>query len=208
MRPFLLLLTPLMACEATDFNALWAEADPFADAVVSFSPGPAAGFGQQGLPDVVLGPPQGKGPTAGGLDVLSLGEFGEIILELSDIVLVDGPGPDLIIFENPFPGWQELATVSVSEDGEVWQQWLCDANDPDGLFEGCAGVAPVLSHPSNGLDPTAPDTAGGDLFDLADLAVSTARFVRIRDVGTQPAEGITGGFDLDAISVIHWREQE
>ena len=40
---------------------------------MSFEPGGNAGFGQDQLPDVVLGPPMGKGTSRGSLDVLSLG---------------------------------------------------------------------------------------------------------------------------------------
>ena len=39
--------------------------DPFADAIVNFSPGPDAGYGADELPDVVLGSPNGGGGGAG-----------------------------------------------------------------------------------------------------------------------------------------------
>ena len=57
-----------------------------------------------------------------------------------------------------------------------------------------------------GLDPNA---AGGDSFDLSDLGLSAARFVRIRDLGTvecpmDPAiKPISGGFNLDAIAIVN-----
>ena len=74
---------------------------PFAGRVVSFTPGEFAGFGQEGLPHIVLGPPHGAGAGMGSLDVLSLGRGGDIVLELG-LLLVDGPGVDLLVFENPF----------------------------------------------------------------------------------------------------------
>ena len=177
-------------------------ADPFADRVEQFSPGAGAGFGQDGFPDIVLGPPEGEGKVSS-LDVLSLGQDGEIILELDDIMLVDGDGPDLLVFENPFPGWYETGIVAVSDDGKTWHEWPCDAEDADSGYPGCAGVALVWSSSTNGISATDPDVAGGDAFDLADLGVKQARFVRIRDSGANDYSGTSGGFDLDAVAVVN-----
>ncbi|MEO1338440.1 MAG: cell surface protein, partial [Myxococcota bacterium] len=74
---------------------------PYATEVVSFEPGPGAGFGQAGLPEVVLGPPMGLGVGAGSIDVLSLGVGGSIVLGFA-APIIDGPGPDFVVFENPF----------------------------------------------------------------------------------------------------------
>ena len=177
--------------------------DPFADAVVSFTPGEGAGFGQSYLPDVVRGPPEGAGEYAGSLHVVSLGRDGEIVLELIDQPIIDGPGPDLLVFENPFTGWIETGYVAVSEDGVTWAEWPCDPDDVDGGQPGCSGVTPVLSHPDNGVDPTDPAVAGGDAFDLADLGLTTAWYVRVRDSGVNAYGSPTGGYDLDAIAVVH-----
>ena len=147
----------------------------------------------------------GRG-DAGSLDVLSLGREGEIILELTDIGIVDGPGPDLIVFENPFTGWYETGVVGVSEDGASWSEWDCEADNPDDGFPGCAGVGLVWTHPDNDIDPTDPETAGGDAFDLADLGLERARFVRVRDSGFNSYAGTSGGFDLDAIAVANGEE--
>ena len=38
----------------------------YASELISFEPGPGAGFGQDQLPGIVLGPPDGRGPDAGG----------------------------------------------------------------------------------------------------------------------------------------------
>lgn len=177
--------------------------DPFADRVVSFTAGEGGGFGAEELPEVVLGPPRGAGAEAGSLDVVSLGTGGEIVLALDDLVVVDGPGPDLIVFENAFSGWVETAFVEVSDDGERWAGWPCASADAEGGWPGCAGVSPVLSSPGNGLDPTDPDEAGGDAFDLAEVGLYQARFVRITDTGANPATPDTGGFDLDAVAVVN-----
>jgi hypothetical protein len=176
---------------------------PFASRVVSFKPGAGATYGQDKLPGVVLGPPQGAGTAGGSTDVLSLGTKGEIVLAFDGLQLVDGPGPDLLVFENAFTGWQETASVAVSIDGLTWHEWPCHWQDKAGGYPGCAGVHAVLSNPDNGIDPTDPDRAGGDAFDLADVTVTTARFVRIRDTGHNPADPPGAGFDLDAIALIH-----
>lgn len=175
----------------------------FADAIVSFAPGEGAGYGQDALPGVVLGPPQAPGNGGGSLDVLSLGRSGEIVLRFDTSVVLDGEGVDLLVFENPFVGWSETGVVAASEDGETWAEWPCDAEDAEGGFPGCAGVAPVYTNPDNGVDPTDPEAAGGDAFDLAAIGLERARFVRIRDSGFNPYEGVAGGFDLDAVAIVN-----
>jgi hypothetical protein len=186
--------TGSVPCEPPDYGS---PGNPFADIIVEFSPGEGAGFGQDRLPDVVLGPPLGGGPSTGSDDVLTLGEGGHIILEFTDRALVDGDGVDLLVFENPFPGWAEPGVVGVSEDGETWVEWSCNIDDD--AYTGCAGIEPVLTHPDNCIDATNPAQAGGDGFDLADIGVERARFIRIRDAATTGP----GGFDLDAVSVVH-----
>ncbi|QRN98717.1 cell surface protein [Archangium violaceum] len=177
--------------------------DPFADKVVSFSPGEEAGFGQDGYPDIVLGPPHGTGSGMGSLHVLSLGRSGEIVLELTDIGVVDGPGVDLLVFENPFGYFAETGVVSVSEDGQTWRDFPCDPTNRAGGYPGCAGVKPVSSSPENGISPTDPAMAGGDGFDLSALGVARARFIRIRDSGSNSYGSSAGGFDLDAVAVVN-----
>ncbi|MBX7097978.1 MAG: cell surface protein [Myxococcaceae bacterium] len=176
--------------------------DPFADAVVSFTPGPGAGFGQDRLPGVVLGPPDGAGDGMGSLDVLSLGQGGVIVLAFTDVLAVDGPGPDLTVFENPFGRFAETAAVAVSDDGTSWHEFPCASLDRDGGYPGCAGVQPVLATADSGT-ATDPLRSGGDLFDLAQLGVTRARFVRITDTGHNPTGSPTAGFDLDAVAVVH-----
>lgn len=177
--------------------------DPFADEVVRFEPGEGAGFGQDGYPEVVLGSPEGGGEQ-GSLDVLSLGREGLIVLAFDDIGLVDGEGPDLLVFENPFPGWSEPGIVSASEDGETWASWPCDPSAEG--YPGCAGVGLVWATSENGVDPTDPEAAGGDAFDLAELGLARARFVAIQDAGLSSYDGVSGGFDLDAIAVVNGEE--
>lgn len=188
-------------------------ADRFVTKVVRFSPGTCAGFGSTSMPNIVLGPPDGAGNMKGSLDVVSLGIGGEIVLAFEPNAIVDGPGPDFVVFENAFyasgNATQPAADpgeVSVSDDGETWKEFPCpeDASAPYGA---CAGWHPVLSSPDNGISPVDPGAAGGDLFDLAAVGMTRARFVRIRDRSSGTCEGAPRpdnlGFDLDAIAIVH-----
>ncbi|MBN8231071.1 cell surface protein [Corallococcus macrosporus] len=182
--------------------------DPFADRVTAYHFGDAAGFGQDRFPGVVLGAPVGAGQYTGSLDVLSLGKGGSITLEFTDLFAVDGPGVDLLVFENAFQKvggdiFAETASVSVSDDGLTWFDFPCASTDKDGGFPGCAGTHPVHSAPDNGVSPTDPAVAGGDGFDLADVGLARARFVRLTDTGLNGYAGTSGGFDLDALSVVN-----
>jgi hypothetical protein len=182
-------------------------ASRFATSVVSFTPGPGPTTGQSELPGIVLGPPKGGGTISGSLDVATLGNGGSITLGFAPSVIVDGPGPDFIVFENPFDingdptkPFAELATVGVSADGVTFHDFPCTATVyPYGT---CAGWHPVLANAdTNTIDPTDPAVAGGDDFDLADLGVTEARFVRITD--RVDLTGPAGTFDLDAVSIVH-----
>jgi hypothetical protein len=186
-----------------------ATALPYASEVVRFEPGAEAGFGESKLPGVVLGPPKGLGLEAGSLDVLSLGKGGSIELGFGGGVIVDVDGPDLVVFENAFwPSgdasavFAEVGAVSVSEDGESWLEFPCDAEgDGAGRFEGCAGWSPTLEYDANGSVPLDPTLTGGNAFDLADLGLSAVRFVRVVDrsnAGATPS----AGFDLDAVGAV------
>ena len=196
----------------------------FVTGVVSFDPGLCAGFGAAAMPGVVEGPPVGGGSSHGGTDVVSLGAGGSIVLSFAPEAIVDGPGPDFIVFENPFwvsgnmnDVFAEPGEVSVSDDGVTWQTYPCDPADDPGNTSGtgvappygqCAGWHAVYSSPTNGISPVDPATAGGDAFDLADLGVARARYVRIVDKTHEacPDSGArpnNDGFDLDAISIVH-----
>lgn len=177
----------------------------FATSVTSFSPAGAATFGSERMPGVVLGAPEGGGNRRGGTDVLSLGVGGAIVLEFGPREIVDGPGADFIVFENAFvigngPGvFVEPGEISVSEDGQSWETFTCDKAPP---FAGCAGVSPVHASSTSGVSAFDPQSAGGDAFDLADVGLQRARFVRIVDVGGVSSDQ-TSGFDLDAIAIVH-----
>jgi hypothetical protein len=176
----------------------------FATSVVSFTPGPGSTFGQAELPGIVLGAPRGAGALAGSLDVVKLGNGGTITLGFAPSVIVDRPGPDFIVFANPFyingdptNPFAELSTVAVSDDGVTFQSFPCTATAYP--YGSCAGWHPVYADAAtNDIDPTDPAVAGGDDFDLADLGVSEARYVRITD-----RVDLATVADLDAVSIVH-----
>lgn len=193
--------------------------DAHADAIEGYRVGASGGFGMEGLPEVVTGPPRGGGLVAGSLDVFSLGAGGELILTFADNVVFDEPGPDLAVFENPFAVvnastlavdriFAEPASIAVSQDGEVWHEFPCSP-EKAAKYSGCAGLVPVFA---NADDPSAPhateavpllpagwigaplasldpEGAGGDVFDLAELDLLWVRHIRIRDSDI----GLTGG---------------
>jgi hypothetical protein len=187
--------------------------DRFITKVVSFTPGDCAGFGAGEMPGIISGPPAGAGDEKGSLDVVSLGIGGELVVSFEPNAIVDGPGPDFIVFENAFfaagnpnaPS-ADPGEVSVSEDGTTWKIYECmpGAAAPYGK---CAGWHPVYSAPGNGISPIDPKTAGGEAYDLSELGITRARFVRIRDKSTATCEGQPKpqnlGFDLDSIAVVN-----
>lgn len=187
---------------------------PFADRVVMFQRGSGGGNGEDKLPDIVLGPPRGAVKLKASQHVLSLGQEGSITLEFVDNEVIDGKGPDFIVFENPFLaapgddpnfGFFELAKVEVSFDGENWVEFPYDT----GSRKGCAGHRPVLANSKkNKIDPTDPKKAGGDPFDLKTVGLKVVRFIRITDVQGSGGDDGAAGFDLDAVAACHSRKRE
>ncbi|MBI4242427.1 MAG: hypothetical protein HY613_11995 [Candidatus Rokubacteria bacterium] len=136
-------LTALVRCRAVLVLAilpLLANAPALADATSDCFPHRIASF-QVGTvssppafntwqPGIVFGPPGDATPTTGSLSVMSLGKGGEIVLEFDESEIVDGAGPDFIVFENPFfctavpqsatgpySVFAEPGIVAVSDDG-------------------------------------------------------------------------------------------
>ena len=214
--------------DGADASSTTGDATPpasrFVTGVVSFTPTDCAGFGASAMPGIVEGPPVGGGTTHGSIDVVSLGSGGSIIVSFAPNAIVDGPGPDFIVFENPFwiqgnsgNVYAEPGEVSVSDDGTTWTTFPCtpamDAAAPDGTgtlppYGLCGGWQVVYSTPDNGISPLDPSVAGGGAYDLATIGVTRARYVRIvdktdeacPDAGDKPT---TNGFDLDAIAIVN-----
>jgi hypothetical protein len=236
LRLFIGFSLPVLAASA----AAMAAADCFPDRVASLELGfvsapPAFNSWQPGM---VLGPPGDATPTTGSLSVLALGHGGTIVVEFTDNVIVDGPGPDFIVFENPFfctqaPSSQdepysvlaEPGIVAVSEDGVEFHTFafddaalsevvsLCSDKDLVLRLIGLMGITPSFTGnytvPNDPLvfDASAPagiSGHGGDAFDLANVGLTRARFVRIIDPDL--SIGIPGpseGLDLDTVVAIH-----
>jgi len=197
----------------------------FVTGVVQFAPTDCSGFGASSLPGTVEGPPVGGGSDHGSLDVVSLGSGGSIEVTFAPNAIVDGPGPDFIVFENPFwiagnsnDVYAEPGEVSVSDDGKTWVPFPCNPTFDPGASDGtgtappygaCAGWGVVYSTPQNGISPFDPGKAGGNAYDLADIGAKHARFVKIVDRTDEacPEAGTdkpnTNGFDLDAIAIVN-----
>jgi hypothetical protein len=131
------------------------------------------------------------------------------------------------------PPFAEPGLVSVSQDGVVWHAFdACPIDDEMAgpYWTGCAGTYPVLSN-AGGATPhasvptttpitslvgvpvislvppsgTPPAGAGGDSFDLGDVGLAWARFVKVESASfvTGPVGESNAGFDLDAVAAIH-----
>jgi hypothetical protein len=96
-------------------------------------PNPGGRFGAQWLPGIVLGPPGSSAPWEGSFSVASLGFGGSAVVAFDDTVIEDRPGPDFVVFENPFfrfpvpqdeddfyQIFAEPGIVEVSADGTTW----------------------------------------------------------------------------------------
>ncbi|WP_428269318.1 LIC_13355 family lipoprotein [Haliangium sp.] len=166
-----------------------AEGPAYADVVVN---APGAGERDFGDPGLAVNGVRGGGVEQGSVDVYSLGtSTGEdgpadhtLTLAWSGRVVINEPGIDFVVFENPFATeldvhhFIEAAVVEVSRDGQSWvampHDYTADdetvyVDDPT-RWQGFAGVHPVLLHEEdNPVDPMDPALAGGDGFDLADL---------------------------------------
>ena len=167
---------------------------------------------------------RGLGDHQGSTDVYSLGlaEGQTLTLSWSAGVLEDGPGVDLVVFENPFVyGDDEVfvdpVVVAVSADGvdfvdfpyafagpdpEVW------SSDP-AHWVGFAGKTPVrLNEDTNPADPFDAEEAGGDGFDFADLPPDDPVTADIFAMGaiavrltawSRLAHPVGNGADIDAV---------
>jgi len=191
----------------------------YASAIIDVKISLGGGRGFFSLPDVVLGPPEppdgdyGEAGAAASINgVLSLGPGGSIILDTKECKIIDGEGPDFIVFENAFfiatpqipisslvataitdpekvSVFSEPATVSVSEDGVNYYTFPCDPEKAsigsfyDKLQSNCAGVTPTLAE-KDPLIAGLEDGAGGDAFDLSSVGLKQARYIKIVSDGT------------------------
>ena len=216
-RSFVPTFLPFLALAALDAGAR-AQGSSFATQVAAFSPGP----GGSAAAANALGGPTGEGPGSGSTDVVSLGAGGSLTLGF-DVVIADGPGTDLVVFENGlvFGGevFSEVAFVEVSSDGAAFARFpsryagpatgLPGFTAPFGTYSGLTGGMPVIANVvSNNVSPFDPVVSGGEAFDLAALASHPAvvagtvdlgaiRWVRIVDAPNGQAQDSSGNTIYD-----------
>jgi hypothetical protein len=223
-----LLLSSLAGCAAPSDPSVGALADEIVDA-----PGATGdGFGD---PQRAVNGVRGAGYLAGSTDVYSLDYARRpyVVLGWSGRVVTNGPGADLVVFENPFRTmwdpdqyFMDPIVVEVSRDGTTWVPLphAYVASDPSAYsrhpadWEGFAGVLPVIvnddTHPMSYFDPL----AGGDAFDLDELAVDGEagairaggfRYVRLTSAALvidprtgqdYPRDMLSNGADVDGVA--------
>lgn len=172
---------------------------------------------EPGVTDGVYGAPHGagtRGQNADPTDLATLPNGASLVVELDGIELVDGPGADLVVFENPFEvgrglhRWMEPGTL-VLRSGQSRQPvpTVVDdtvpadvSGDPARYRAGVFGVVPVRANPDRGDHVPGHAGAGGDPFDLADVALPSADAFELVDI-----EGDGFSPDVDAVALVHWR---
>ena len=110
----------------------------------------------------------------------------------------------------------------------LFGEFPCALDDSVNFYPGCAGIHPVFANADDPSSPSAttptttpiasmvglplaplplpPPGSGGDSFDLADVGLDRARFVRIiSGPGALPAGDGQAGFDLDAVVAVNWQ---
>ncbi len=181
---------------------------------------PDSGLVSAGMPEMVTGAADGQ--------IVSLGDGGRATLQFA-FPIEDGPGPDFAVFENGFGSgdgfFLELAFVEVSSDGEQFVRFPATSlTDTSEQIDGFGLLRPELVNNLAGKYVA----FNGTPFDLAELAgapgldIGAVTHVRVADVvgsidsayATYDREGRavndpwptpfpSGGFDLDAVGVIH-----
>lgn len=177
---------------------------------------PDLGYASAGEPEYALGYPDGK--------VVSLGDGGEAILMFNPPI-ADKAGFDFAVFENSSAGYLELAVVEISSDGVNYFRFpaisMTQTDVQLGTFE-----TPIATDLHNLAGKYIGDY--GTPFDISDinnsslLDKSQIRYVKIIDVvgsidenyatfdtegniinDSYPTPFPNGGFDLQAVGVIH-----
>lgn len=181
---------------------------------------PSSGYADFGEENNALGAAEGNSS-----DVVSLGDGGSIILAF-DNPLKNGEGPDFAVYENSFDDtFLELAHIEVSTDGVRFVRIPSNSNTQTANQVGSFGS----SDPTKLKNLAGKyKQAYGTPFDLNDIIDSTGvnldsiNFIKVIDVvgsinqsiGSKDSHGnlindpyptqfASGGFDLDAIAVIH-----
>lgn len=223
--PFLLLTAPAVLAGSFPGAAGTSGSDAISrdsPAFISWANGHLNLIYGTGVDDIWKTPQKAYGPAVGtDFDIVCLGNGGQIVMTFPRPIR-DDTGPDFAVFENGVTQtFLELAYVEVSSDGVNFYRF---PNRSQGnSFVGSYGM----------VDPTNLNGLAGKYqkgfgtpFDLASLVDtplldrSNVRFVRIVDIigdgnrldstghpiyDPYPTTG-SGGFDLEAIGVIHQNE--
>lgn len=171
------------------------------------------------------------GKPGGALDCISLGDGGVAVLTF-DFPIRNGAGADFAVFENgikeqepPFQYFLELAFVEVSTDGKKYVRFPAVSNTPAlEQLNSFGQINPVNIHNLAGKYIANYGTPFDlqDIRDSAGINLDSINFVRLIDVVGNinpkyasydskkqiindpfPTEFWSGGFDLDAVGVIH-----
>ena len=184
---------------------------PFAALVVANHTNGNAGGG-------IFNPANALGAPGGATSVHSLGIGGDLTLAFTPPI-VDRPGADLIVGENPFrlagAWWQtfaEVAFVEVSSNGVDFVRFPARyfgapaspgafGTVPVGAYQNLAGQTPVLAD-APGADARDVVEAGGDAFDLGDLVTQPLVVngtVDLQAIGYVRLVDVVNGSSLDAL---------
>ena len=212
MRALLTAVVLAASLAGCDREEIAADAVPeLADVVVDAPGHTGEGLGDSGH---AIDGVHGAGAAAGNTDdVFSLGyspgEDDHVVLSWGGRRVTNGPGADLVVFENAFlvgggpEAFMDPAIVYLSRDGEEWVAFPHDYAAVDegtysalpGDWSGFAGIAPVLlNDDTNPADPFDAAAAGGDQFDLAllpdegEAAAIKAEGFRFLKIVAAPAE--------------------
>ena len=211
---------------------LHAQSGGFATRVIAYDTRNQAGGG-------IFNPANALGaPVANHMAVHSLGVGGFLTLGF-DVAITDGPGADFLIFENAFAAgtagqiFSEAVFVEVSSNGQDFARFPTHYQGPSssggpfstawaGYYAGFAGIKPSKGG-MPGVDNFDVVQAGGDSFDLADLAshalvqlgkVDLTRITQMRLVdvvagvskdsgGNTIQDPSAGSADINAVAVVH-----
>jgi len=137
-------------------------------------------------------------------EIVSLGRNGWVALSFAGNI-IDEAGADFTVFENAFQFaagiFDEWLIVSVSQDGNTWVTFPYDSLTGAGM----AGRTPTNGGGIvNYLDP---NQSGGDSFDLAEVGLAWAKYVKVTDATKfQTPDKVSA--ELDAIVAIHLQSTE
>lgn len=177
----------------------------------------SATFGQD---TYALGPAEGDGAM-----IVSLGDGGSATLTFS-LPIMNGPGPDFAVFENGFAdNYMEFAFVEVSSDGQNFARFPSFSETPvniqidNFMFGDCRYVHNLAGKYRQGygtpfdldeLDPGIPIDLNAithvrlvDVVGSIDPLYGTTDFLGNIINDPYPTVFESGGFDLDAVAVLH-----